>query len=142
MPSASTAFAQGSDVTGHDPFGLTGFGVADVAGRPGEKWQKVDGRLASWVADMDFPIAPAIVERLSRRVAIDVGYPTWDDVSRSPLPERFAERMSVRYGWSRNRRVSTSWPMSCRASPWRSTISARRATAWFSTYRRIRRFSS
>ena len=43
---------------------------------------------------MDFPIAPAIIERLSRRVAVDVGYPTWDDVSRSPLPERFAERMT------------------------------------------------
>jgi cysteine-S-conjugate beta-lyase len=83
-----------------DPFGLTGFGVADVVGRPGEKWSKVDGRLASWVADMDFPIAPAIVERLTRRVALDVGYPTWDDVSRSPLPERFAERMSERFGWS------------------------------------------
>jgi cysteine-S-conjugate beta-lyase len=83
-----------------DPFGLRSFGVADVAGRPGEKWQKVDGRLASWVADMDFPLAPAISERLSRRVAIDVGYPTWDDASRSPLPAHFAERMSERFGWS------------------------------------------
>jgi cystathionine beta-lyase len=83
-----------------DPFGLTAFGVADVADRPGEKWGKIDGRLASWVADMDFPIAPAIVERLARRVAVDVGYPTWDDVSRSPLPQRFASRMVDRFGWS------------------------------------------
>jgi cysteine-S-conjugate beta-lyase len=87
-------------VTGHDPYGLTGFGVAEVADRPGEKWQKVDGRLASWVADMDFPIAPAIIERLHRRISVDVGYPTWDDVSRSPLPERFAGRMVDRFGWS------------------------------------------
>ena len=83
-----------------DPFGLTAFGVEDVAGRPGEKWAKVDGRLASWVADMDFPIAPAIVERLAGRVAVDVGYPTWDDLSRSPLPQRFADRMADRFGWS------------------------------------------
>jgi cystathionine beta-lyase len=84
----------------HDPFGLTTFGVADVAGRPGEKWAKVDGRLAAWVADMDYPVAPAIVERLASRVAVDVGYATWDDVSRSPLPQRFAERMADRFGWS------------------------------------------
>ena len=83
-----------------DPYGLTAFGVAEVSGRPGEKWQEADGRLASWVADMDFPIAPAIIERLQRRIAVDVGYPTWDDVSRSPLQERFAERMSDRHGWS------------------------------------------
>jgi cystathionine beta-lyase len=83
-----------------DPFGLTTFGVDDVARRPGEKWGKVDGRLASWVADMDFPIAPAIVERLAGRVAVDVGYPTWDDLSRSPLPQRFAVRMADRFGWS------------------------------------------
>jgi cystathionine beta-lyase len=83
-----------------DPFGLRSFGVADVAGRPGEKWSLIDKRLASWVADMDFPIAPAIVERLTRRVAVDVGYPSWDDVGRSPLPERFVERMAARFGWS------------------------------------------
>jgi cystathionine beta-lyase len=83
-----------------DSFGLTTFGVADVAARPGEKWAKVDGRLAAWVADMDFPIAPAIVERLAGRVAVDVGYPTWDDISRSPLPQRFAVRMADRFGWS------------------------------------------
>src|SRR5262245_64929169 len=49
---------------------------------------------------MDFPIAPAIVERLRHRVSVDVGYAPWDDVGRSPLPERFATRMSTRFGWS------------------------------------------
>jgi cystathionine beta-lyase len=83
-----------------DPFGLTTFGIDDVAGRPGEKWSMAEGRLASWVADMDFPIAPAIVERLRHRVSLDVGYPAWDDVGRSPLPERFAARMATRFGWS------------------------------------------
>ena len=87
-------------VADDDPFGLTGFGPFDVSRRPGEKWQLAGGRLASWVADMDFPIAPAIVERLTRRVAEDVGYPTWDDAGRSPLVDRFVERMADRYGWS------------------------------------------
>jgi cystathionine beta-lyase len=83
-----------------DPFGLTGLGVDDVLGRPGEKWSTVDGRLAAWVADMDFPTAPAIIERLASRVAVDVGYPAWDDVGRSQLPDRFAERMTERFAWT------------------------------------------
>jgi cystathionine beta-lyase len=83
-----------------DPFGLTSFGIDDLADRPGEKWSLAEGRLASWVADMDFPIAPAIVERLRHRVSLDVGYPAWDDVGRSPLPERFVARMATRFGWS------------------------------------------
>ena len=90
----------GVNTVDHDPFGLTGFGVAEASRRPGEKWQLAGGRLASWVADMDFPIAPAIVERLTRRVAADVGYPTWADTGRSPLGERFVGRMSERYGWT------------------------------------------
>ncbi len=87
-------------VADDDPFGLTGFGPFEASRRPGEKWQLAGGRLASWVADMDFPIAPAIVERLTRRVAEDVGYPTWADAGRSPLVDRFVERMADRYGWS------------------------------------------
>lgn len=85
---------------GSDPFGLTGFGVADVAGRPGIKWRHPDERIAAWVADMDFPIAPAIIERLRDRVSTDVGYPHWQAIGRSPLPERFAARMGRRFGWS------------------------------------------
>jgi cystathionine beta-lyase len=82
-----------------DRFGLTTFGVDDVAVRPGIKWSHARGKLASWVADMDFPIAPAIIERLRGRAAVDVGYPDWDEIGRSRLPERFAERMDNRFGW-------------------------------------------
>jgi cysteine-S-conjugate beta-lyase len=84
----------------NDPFGLVGFDVADIATRPGVKWRHPGGRVASWVADMDYPIAPAIVERLTARVAVDVGYPAWDELGRSPLPARFAARMAERFGWS------------------------------------------
>jgi len=83
-----------------DPFGLAGFGVDDLVDRPGIKWRRPGDRLAAWVADMDFPIAPAIVEQVRARVATDAGYPDWPDIARSPLPERFAERMSERYDWS------------------------------------------
>ena len=41
--------------------------VDDVRRRPGTKWASIDGRLAAWVADMDFPVAPAIRDALDRR---------------------------------------------------------------------------
>jgi cystathionine beta-lyase len=83
-----------------DPFGLRSFGPADLVDRPGVKFRHAAGRFASWVADMDFPIAPAIVERLRDRAAVDVGYPAWDEVGRSHLPDLFAERMTTRFDWS------------------------------------------
>lgn len=83
-----------------DPFGLTTPTVAGLRRRPGIKWALPSGRLAAWVADMDFPIAPAIRERIAARMAVDVGYPDWPAIGRSPLPGRFAERMAERYGWS------------------------------------------
>lgn len=83
-----------------DPFGLRSFGPADLVDRPGVKFRHAAGRFASWVADMDFPIAPAIVERLRERVAVDVGYPAWDEADRSPLADVFADRMATRFGWS------------------------------------------
>ena len=48
-----------------DPFGLRSLDPAILASTPGMKWQAHPGRLAAWVADMDFPIAPAISERLA-----------------------------------------------------------------------------
>ena len=83
-----------------DPFGLTTFNVDDLVVRPGIKWQYPAGRIAAWVADMDFPVAPAIVERVQARAESDVGYPAWPAIGRSHLPVVFAERMTSRYGWS------------------------------------------
>ncbi len=70
-----------------------------LRGRPGVKWASIDGRLAAWVADMDFPIAQPIADRLQALAGSDVGYPNWPSLLRSPLPERFAARMSDRFGW-------------------------------------------
>ena len=82
-----------------DPFGLDDLDVEWLKTRPGAKWHLPRGRLAAWVADMDFPIAPPIRDRLLELAATDVGYPDWPVVGRSMLPELFAARMAARYGW-------------------------------------------
>jgi cysteine-S-conjugate beta-lyase len=83
-----------------DPFGLDDLDVERLKARPGTKWHFPGGRLAAWVADMDFPIAPAIRDRLLELAATDVGYPDWPVVGRSTLPERFADRMAARFDWT------------------------------------------
>ena len=82
-----------------DPFGLDDLDVERLKSRPGTKWHLPRGRLAAWVADMDFPIAPAIRDRLLELARTDVGYPDWPVVGRSMLPDRFADRMAARYDW-------------------------------------------
>jgi cystathionine beta-lyase len=83
-----------------DPFGLRSLEVDHLRDRPGAKWHRPGGLLAAWVADMDFPVAPTIRERLSALVATDLGYPDWERAGTSPLPLLFAERMQHRCGWS------------------------------------------
>jgi cysteine-S-conjugate beta-lyase len=85
---------------GGDPFGLDDLDVADLKARPGTKWARASGRLAAWIADMDFPIAPAIRDRLIAVARTDVGYPDWPAIGRSSLPDRFADRMASRFGWT------------------------------------------
>jgi len=83
-----------------DLFGLRSLDPAMLASTPGVKWQAHPGRLAAWVADMDFPIAPAISERLSALVARGaLGYPNWGPTP-SPAGRLFVERMNSRWGWS------------------------------------------
>ena len=82
-----------------DPFGLRSLDVEQLRRRPGAKWHRPGGRLAAWVADMDFPIAPAIRDRLVELATTDVGYPDWERAGASPLPLRFVRRMVDRYGW-------------------------------------------
>ncbi|WP_327090657.1 aminotransferase class I/II-fold pyridoxal phosphate-dependent enzyme [Nonomuraea sp. NBC_01738] len=69
--------------------------------RDGLKWAKAaPGVIPAWVADMDLPTAPAVVEALQARAAGDLGYPVWlDSETGGPLAEAFAERMATRYGW-------------------------------------------
>jgi cystathionine beta-lyase len=68
----------------------------------GFKWSKAGpGVIPAWIADMDLPTAPEVVEALRRRAEGDLGYPAWlDKPNAGPLAEAFAERMAGRYGWS------------------------------------------
>ena len=66
----------------------------------GAKWQRVDADvIPAWVADMDFPTAPAIVEALGAMVdASDFGYNavSFDD----SVAAAWAHWSSQRFGWS------------------------------------------
>lgn len=84
---------------GGDPFGLDALDIEELRARPGVKWRRPEGRLAAWVADMDFPIAPAVRDRIVTLALTDVGYPDWPELGRSPLRERFADRMAERFAW-------------------------------------------
>jgi cysteine-S-conjugate beta-lyase len=86
-------------VIAQDPFGLRDLDVDTLRRRPGAKWHRPGGRLAAWVADMDFPVAPCISDRLVELATTDLGYPDWERAAASPLPSLFADRMQRRYGW-------------------------------------------
>jgi len=74
---------------------------SSLARRPGVKWSQAEpGVLPAWIAEMDFPPAPAVREALLRCVEEDLGYPAWDGrPEQIPLRAAFAERMRERYGW-------------------------------------------
>jgi cystathionine beta-lyase len=76
-------------------------GLPELSLRDGEKWASAgDGVLAAWVADMDFPTAPAIREALLRRVDGDLGYPVWfEESDGGPLGEVYAARTLRRFGY-------------------------------------------
>ncbi|MET7869447.1 MalY/PatB family protein [Streptomyces cyaneofuscatus] len=74
-------------------------GVPQLSHRDGEKWASAGTALSSWVADMDFPVAPSVREALRRRIDGDLGYPAWfDESDGGPLGELFGERMRRRFG--------------------------------------------
>lgn len=82
-----------------DPFGLRSLDPERVAARPGVKWQSHPGVLAAWVADMDFPVAPAITERLTALLDDGaLGYPNWGSAP-SPAARVFVDRMKNRFDW-------------------------------------------
>ncbi len=65
------------------------------------KWHR-PGRevIPAWVADMDYPVAPAIRAAIQATLDRgDLGYPDWPV---HPLAEPFSHRMRTRYNWSPN----------------------------------------
>ena len=84
-----------------DSFGLTSLMLDWLRAKPGGKWAKYPGALAAWVADMDFPPAPAIVAAV-HAVADegDFGYPLWQSArTATPAEEAFAAWSARRHGW-------------------------------------------
>jgi cystathionine beta-lyase len=81
---------------------LDSLDLATLSRRDGEKWSSAPaGALPAWVADMDFPVAPAVRRALLRRIDTDLGYPAWyDESGGGPLGEVFAARMSERFNFA------------------------------------------
>jgi cystathionine beta-lyase len=71
-----------------------------LARRLSAKWQRFGaGVLPAWVAEMDYPIAPAIRGVIERALEYDdFGYPASGD--ERAVPAAFAERMLQRFGWT------------------------------------------
>ncbi len=90
-----------NDEMNDDKFGLRTLDVEELRNKRGAKWGAYPADYSAWVADMDFPVAPAIVDAL--RGVIDgneFGYPNWGGpFSRSPAAKLFGPRMSDRFGW-------------------------------------------
>lgn len=87
-----------------DAFGLRSLRAEDLRQRRGAKWGSKPAAYSAWVADMDFPVAPAITAAL--RDIIDrneFGYPNWGGpYAQSPAAAMFAGRMADRFGWEPN----------------------------------------
>lgn len=84
-----------------DRFGFDSIDLEWLRAKQGAKWHRQRDGYAAWVADMDFPPAPAITEALRAIVdGGDLGYRPWPYLLDSPLKQLFADRMAARYGWS------------------------------------------
>lgn len=85
----------------NDPYGLRSLDIETLRRKGGIKWAAARDGYAAWIADMDFPVAPAIRDAL--RAVIDgdeFGYPDWGGVEvLSPAATLFPQRMAERYGW-------------------------------------------
>ena len=79
--------------------------------KPGRKWQLHRPALAAWIADMDFPPAPAIVEALSAQLALgDLGYPNWGGkAGPSPAVDACVAWMQQRHHWTIRREDMWEW---------------------------------
>ncbi|MDN3445356.1 aminotransferase class I/II-fold pyridoxal phosphate-dependent enzyme [Microbacterium sp. APC 3901] len=76
---------------------VTALPLAELRERSSEKWREYPADvLPLFVAETDFPLAPAISSALRRAVDIgDTGY----IASRTPLPETYADFALRRFGW-------------------------------------------
>lgn len=88
-------------MTSSDSFSLRHLNLDALRKKRSGKWAYPATKYSAWVADMDFPIAPAISQHLQTLLDHDeLGYPAWlMGAPRSPAAVMFAGRMAVKFGW-------------------------------------------
>ena len=89
----------GGGVVVTDPFGFESISLDWLRSKPGAKWHRYPGALNAWVADMDFPPPPVVVDTLRGLLdGGDLGYP-----AHLPGPSgasaAWADRCERQYGW-------------------------------------------
>ncbi len=86
-----------------DSMGAAAFTVGQLRERRGAKWQRYPADvIPCWVAEMDFPVAPAIQATLERSLTHqEYGYPLRDgDRAELAVSRAFVRRMQDRFGWA------------------------------------------
>ncbi len=93
MPSAAASTA--------DPFGFDSLDLAWLRAKRSAKWSRHGTPFAAWVADMDFPPAPVVLDAIRAAAdRADFGYPEWKGTGfGSPAVEVWADRCDRRYDW-------------------------------------------
>lgn len=84
-----------------DPYGFESLSLDWLHAKRSAKWRRHPVRFNAWVADMDFPPAPIVLDAI-RDVAdrADLGYPEWRGLGwGSPATEVWVDRCDRRYGW-------------------------------------------
>ncbi|MFD6159906.1 MalY/PatB family protein [Nocardia sp. NPDC060256] len=83
-------------------YGFDNLDLAWLRRKSGVKWARVaPDVLSAWIADMDFPVAPPVLNALTETLNRgDLGYPAWSNwMGPDPLAEDFTKRMEL-YQWA------------------------------------------
>jgi cystathionine beta-lyase len=84
-----------------DPYGFDSLDLAWLRAKRSAKWSRHGTPFAAWVADMDFPPAPVVLDAIRAAAdRADFGYPEWKGTGfGSPAVEVWADRCDRRYDW-------------------------------------------
>jgi cystathionine beta-lyase len=92
------------DASASDPYGFDTLDLAWLRAKRSAKWSRHGTPFAAWVADMDFPPAPVVLDAIRAAAErADFGYPEWKGTGfGSPAVEVWADRCDRRYDWMVN----------------------------------------